>query len=209
MAFPDGLPKKPDWHDLVLVDVAAATMAQPTAAAGPGYGLIEDAAVAVRDGVLSYVGPRAGLPGGAARVIEGRGGLVTPGLIDCHTHLVYGGSRAREFEQRLDGATYEEIARAGGGIVSTVRATRALDEEALVAAALPRLDALLSRRRHHRRNQVGLRPDHRERTPPAARGPPPGGGAASGDTHHVPRRPRDAAGARDADAYIRPGVRAR
>ncbi len=72
------------------------------------------------------------------------GRLVTPGLVDCHTHLVHGGDRAAEFEQRLGGATYEEIARAGGGIASTVRATRAADEAALVAAALPRLDALLA-----------------------------------------------------------------
>jgi imidazolonepropionase len=125
-------------HDLVLVDITAATMA------AAGYGLIADAAIAVTGGRLSYVGPRAGFPGAAGVTIEGRGGLVTPGLIDCHTHLVHGGSRAAEFEQRLRGASYEQIARAGGGILSTVRATRALSEDALVAASLPRLDALLA-----------------------------------------------------------------
>ena len=76
------------------------------------------------------------------RELEGR--LVTPALLDCHTHIVYGGNRAREFEMRLEGATYEEVARAGGGIVSTVKATRAADEEALLAAALPRVDALIA-----------------------------------------------------------------
>ncbi len=125
-------------HDFVFVNVNAATMG------GQSYGLIEDAAVAITDGVLSYVGPRAALPGAARVIHDGRGGVLTPGLIDCHTHLVHGGSRAREFEQRLLGATYEEIARAGGGILSTVRATRALSQDELVAAALPRLGALLA-----------------------------------------------------------------
>jgi imidazolonepropionase len=74
----------------------------------------------------------------------GRGGVLTPGLVDCHTHLVYAGNRAGEFEQRLEGASYEEIARAGGGILSSVRATRAASEDQLVAASLPRLDALLA-----------------------------------------------------------------
>ncbi|WP_252272706.1 imidazolonepropionase [Pseudomonas subflava] len=74
----------------------------------------------------------------------GRGGVMTPGLVDCHTHLVYAGDRAGEFEQRLEGVSYEEIARAGGGILSTVRATRAADEDELVATSLPRLDALLA-----------------------------------------------------------------
>ena len=76
--------------------------------------------------------------------IDCEGRLVTPGLIDCHTHLVFAGDRAAEFEMRLAGASYEEIARAGGGILSTVKATRAASEDALVAAALPRLDALIA-----------------------------------------------------------------
>ena len=74
----------------------------------------------------------------------GRGGVLTPGLVDCHTHLVYAGNRAGEFEQRLEGVSYEEIARAGGGILSSVRATRAASEDELIAASLPRLDALLA-----------------------------------------------------------------
>ena len=122
----------------LFTNVRVATMA------GPGYGLIEDAAVAITGSRLSYVGPRAGFSGSAGRVHDGQGGLLTPGLIDCHTHIVHGGHRAREFEMRLQGASYEAIARAGGGILSTVQATRALDEDALVAASLKRLDALLA-----------------------------------------------------------------
>lgn len=108
--------------------------------------VIEDAAVAVRDGLIVWVGPDAALPAehAAAEAVALEGRLLTPALVDCHTHLVFGGDRAREFEMRLEGASYEEIARAGGGIVSTVRATRAASEDALVAAALPRLDALLA-----------------------------------------------------------------
>src|SRR5690606_37505711 len=77
-------------------------------------------------------------------VEAGRGGVMTPGLVDCHTHLVYAGDRAGEFEQRLEGVSYEEIARAGGGIISSVRATRTASEDDLIAASLPRLDALLA-----------------------------------------------------------------
>lgn len=102
--------------------------------------------LAVEAGRIAYVGPEAGLPERCTGfdTIDCGGRLVTPALIDCHTHLVYGGSRAKEFEMRLEGASYEEIARAGGGIVSTVTATNALSEDALVEAALPRLDALLA-----------------------------------------------------------------
>lgn len=110
---------------------------------GAGYGLLADAAIGVRDGRIAYVGPRTGAP--PARAVEDAGGLLaTPGLIDCHTHLIHGGDRAADFEQRLHGRTYIEIAEAGGGILSTMRATSALDEDALVAAALPRLDAMLA-----------------------------------------------------------------
>lgn len=114
---------------------------------GDGYGAIEDGALAWKDGVLTFVGPRSALPGDAeARadvVIDADGGWITPGLIDCHTHLVFAGDRAHEFELRLEGASYEDIARAGGGIVSTVRAVRAADEDALLVESLPRARALL------------------------------------------------------------------
>lgn len=110
-----------------------------------GYGLVEDAAIVVSDGVIEHVGPETSLPANYNNAqktsLEGR--LVTPGLIDCHTHLVYGGSRAREFELRLNGATYEEIARAGGGIFSTVEATRLASDSALMSSALGRVDAMI------------------------------------------------------------------
>ena len=111
-----------------------------------GYGLVEAGCLVVDKGRIAWVGPEADLPGSyAAAPHHDLGGrLVTPGLIDCHTHVVFGGDRAREFEMRLEGAGYEEIARAGGGILSTVRATRAASEDALVASALPRVDALLA-----------------------------------------------------------------
>jgi len=106
-------------------------------------GIIEDGAIAAKDGHIAWVGPRAALPAHDASVTDCGGAWILPGLIDCHTHLVFGGNRAAEFEQRLGGASYEEIARAGGGILSTMRATRAASEAQLVQAALPRLDALL------------------------------------------------------------------
>ena len=127
------------WHSARL-----ATMAP----GGTPYGAIEDGAIAVHDGHIAWVGATGDLPGPAAGLakdvadLEGR--WVTPGLIDCHTHLVYGGDRAEEFELRLKGASYAEIARAGGGIRSTVAATRSADEAALTASALPRLQALLA-----------------------------------------------------------------
>lgn len=125
----------------LLVNCRAATMAGPAP-----YGLIEDAAIAVTaDGIL-WAGTEAGIPAATAAFprhdLGGR--LVTPALIDCHTHLVHAGNRAGEFEMRLNGASYEEVARAGGGIVSTVRATRAASEEDLIASALPRVDALIA-----------------------------------------------------------------
>lgn len=111
-----------------------------------GYGIIEDGALGWRDGRLAYVGPRSGLPAAedalATEVVDARGDCVTPGLVDCHTHAVFAGDRAAEFEQRLQGASYEAIARAGGGILSTVRDTRAADDEALLAQSLPRARAL-------------------------------------------------------------------
>ena len=110
------------------------------------YGLIECGAIAIQDGLIDWVGSNDEVPAKylvqASRDLEGR--LMTPALIDCHTHVVYGGNRAVEFEMRLEGASYEEIARAGGGIVSTVTATRQADVDQLVKTALPRVDALLA-----------------------------------------------------------------
>ena len=111
----------------------------------PALGVIEDGMIAARDGRIAFVGGRSDFPSDAdaAERIDCAGRWITPGLVDCHTHLVFAGNRALEFEQRLKGASYEEIARAGGGIVSTVAATRAASESELIAGALPRLDALI------------------------------------------------------------------
>ncbi|HET7844519.1 MAG TPA: imidazolonepropionase [Xanthomonadales bacterium] len=111
-------------------------------ASGGGYGLVVDAALAWREGHVAYAGPSASLPDVPERCARDvrrlDGALVTPGLVDCHTHVVFGGDRANEFERRLEGATYEQIARDGGGIASTVRATRAASEDELLAQSLPR-----------------------------------------------------------------------
>jgi imidazolonepropionase len=114
--------------------------------ADDGYGLVEDGVLAWRDGTIVYAGPASTAPSAldGTRRIDAGGTLVTPGLIDCHTHLVFAGDRAGEFEQRLNGASYTDIARAGGGILSTVRATREADDDALFAASLPRARALLA-----------------------------------------------------------------
>ena len=112
----------------------------------PGLGEVADGIIACRDGHILFAGPAADAPSGinATEIVDCDGRWITPGLIDCHTHLVHGGDRAHEFELRLAGASYEEIARAGGGIVSTMTATRAASEAELVASALPRLDALIA-----------------------------------------------------------------
>jgi imidazolonepropionase len=110
-----------------------------------GMGVVEDGVVASSGGRIAYAGPAADAPAFEAReTIDCEGRWITPGLIDPHTHLVFGGDRAHEFELRLAGASYEEIARAGGGIVSTMKATRAASRAELVASALPRLDALIA-----------------------------------------------------------------
>lgn len=130
---------------LLLKNAAVATMASGASAAGNAYGLQNRAAVAIEDGKIRWVGPTE--EAGAFSDFEDRdldGRLVTPALIDCHTHIVHGGHRAWEFEMRLKGATYEEVARAGGGIISTVQATRGATEDHLVKSALPRLDALIA-----------------------------------------------------------------
>ena len=110
------------------------------------YGLIRNAALALQGAQIAWVGPTDAVPPEwrGAESLDLGGKLITPGLIDCHTHVVHGGNRAREFEMRLEGASYAEIARAGGGIVSTVTQTRAASLDALVASALPRVDALIA-----------------------------------------------------------------
>jgi imidazolonepropionase len=110
-----------------------------------GLGIVEDGLVAASSGRIVYAGPRSGAPSFVAKEqFDLQGRWVTPGLIDCHTHLIHGGDRAHEFEMRLAGATYEEIARAGGGIRSTVNATRATSEEDLMLTGFRRLDALIA-----------------------------------------------------------------
>ncbi|MCK6105433.1 MULTISPECIES: imidazolonepropionase [Brevundimonas] len=127
--------------DRVWTNARLATVA-PDAS---GLGIVENGVIAARDGFIVHVGAASEAPSfDPAEIIDCGGRWITPGLIDPHTHLVYGGDRAHEFEVRLAGATYEEIARAGGGIASTVAATRALDEAGLIATALPRLDALIA-----------------------------------------------------------------
>jgi imidazolonepropionase len=110
----------------------------------PRLGAIEPGAIAVRDGRIAWVGPDADLPASNAPSTDCEGRWITPGLVDCHTHLVWAGDRAREFGMRLEGATYEQIARAGGGIVSTVRQVRDATEDDLLSQTLPRLDALIA-----------------------------------------------------------------
>ena len=109
-----------------------------------GYNLIENGVIEISDDVVSWVGSEENYQGDKTNMENLGGRLVTPGLIDCHTHLVFGGDRAREFEMRLKGASYEEISKAGGGIVSTMKATRSSSLDELVESALPRLDALIA-----------------------------------------------------------------
>jgi len=126
---------------LVLSNAAVAIVDDETT----GYRLVERASIAIDGSAIAWVGADVDLPdayrGAASRDLEGR--VVTPGLIDCHTHIVYGGDRAREFEMRLEGVAYEEIARAGGGILSSVRSTREASEDELLGRALERVDTLL------------------------------------------------------------------
>ncbi len=134
---------EPARPETIWLNARLATLA----AERPGLGVVERGAIAARDGRIAFVGPEADLPAAwrsGARVVDCAGRWITPGLIDCHTHLVYAGNRAREFEMRLAGASYEEIARAGGGIIATVGATRAASEDELLRQTLPRLDALIA-----------------------------------------------------------------
>jgi imidazolonepropionase len=123
--------------DALYTNVNLATMAD-------GYGELRDAAIAVADGRIAWLGPRRDLPHGARETHDCGGAWLTPGLIDCHTHIVHAGNRSGEFEARLNGASYEEIARAGGGIMSTVRATRAASVDELVRQSAPRVASLLA-----------------------------------------------------------------
>ena len=128
--------------DQVWIDVNVATMDTNIQEA---YGVIPQAAIAVKDGKIAWVGPRSELPEFdvlATPVYRGKGGWITPGLIDAHTHLVFAGNRANEFEQRLQGASYQAITRAGGGIISTVNACREADEAELFELGRQRLNAL-------------------------------------------------------------------
>lgn len=129
--------------DLLLHGAALATLEGEE-----GYGAIADGAIACRDGRIAFVGRADGLPGApqdlADDVVDLSGGWITPALVDCHTHLVFAGNRAREAQMRLEGASYEAIARAGGGILSSVRATREASEDALFAQSLPRAAALVA-----------------------------------------------------------------
>jgi imidazolonepropionase len=136
-------PRDTDRPETIWLNARLATLTDGR----PGVGVIEPGAIAAREGRIAFAGPEDQLPAAwrdSARVIDCEGRWITPALIDCHTHLVYGGDRAHEFELRLAGATYEQIAREGGGILSTVRATRAATEEELLRSALLRLDALIA-----------------------------------------------------------------
>ena len=129
-------------EDQVFTKLRAAAMTEGS----EPYGMVEEAAIAVIDGKIAWIGSEVELPAefdGLKRSPQ-QGRLVTPALIDCHTHVVHGGNRAVEFELRLNGASYEEVARAGGGIISTVKATRAASVKDLVSQALPRIDAMLA-----------------------------------------------------------------
>ena len=125
--------------DLLVTNVNLVTMRDAA-----GYGLVRDGALGIRDGVIGWIGAGCDLPRGACadRTIDAGGRLATPGLVDCHTHLVYAGSRANEFERRQEGVSYAEIAASGGGIQSTVSATRAATEDQLAAASARRLEAM-------------------------------------------------------------------
>ncbi len=128
--------------DTIWINARLATMAPGK----PGIGIVENGCIAAKDGRIAFVGPASELPTDieARTRIDCEGRWITPGLVDCHTHLIYGGNRAAEFAMRLEGASYEDISRAGGGIASSMKATRAASEQQLVASGLKRLDHLLA-----------------------------------------------------------------
>jgi imidazolonepropionase len=138
-----GAGEKPSSRTRIWRNARLATMSPSL----PGLGVLDDGAIVARAGRIVFAGPAAEVPAALTRdaeIIDCEGRWITPGLIDCHTHLVHAGNRANEFEMRLAGATYEEVARAGGGIVSSVKALRAASEDDLVRETLPRLDALIA-----------------------------------------------------------------
>ena len=129
-------------NDKVLIHADLATMDD----IGGAYGLIKNGALAISGGHIMWVGPCAELPNiyKTWPKEDHTGRLITPALIDCHTHIIHGGDRSDEFEMRLNGASYEDVSRAGGGIISTVTQTRAASEDSLIASALPRIDCLIA-----------------------------------------------------------------
>jgi imidazolonepropionase len=138
-----GAGEKPSSRTRIWRNARLATMSPSL----PGLGVVDGGAIVARAGRIVFAGPAAEVPAALMRdaeIIDCEGRWITPGLIDCHTHLVHAGNRANEFEMRLVGATYEEVARAGGGIVSSVKALRAASEDDLVSETLPRLDALIA-----------------------------------------------------------------
>lgn len=134
-----------EWDQLIR-NVNLATFDLARTSDQDDYGVITDAAIAIAAGRIAWLGQECDLPSSARaiEVVDGNGQWLLPGFVDCHTHLVFGGNRAAEFEQRLQGVSYEEIARAGGGIANTVKATRRADVDTLVSQALPRLRALMN-----------------------------------------------------------------
>jgi imidazolonepropionase len=138
-----GAREKPSSRTRIWHNARLATMSQSL----PGLGVVDDGAIVASEGRIVFAGPAAEIPAALTReaeIMDCGGRWITPGLIDCHTHLVHAGNRANEFEMRLAGATYEEVALAGGGIVSSVKALRAASEDDLVRETLPRLDALIN-----------------------------------------------------------------
>lgn len=129
-----------------FTNATIATASPPSTSGKPDYGLLLDAALIITNGTISWIGASSEIPDSYIHTprTDLHGKLITPGLIDCHTHLVYAGNRANEFEQRLEGVSYQDIAKAGGGIISTVNATRAASEAELLRETLPRVDSLIN-----------------------------------------------------------------
>ena len=191
-----------EW-DALWVNARLATMAP---GARTPYGAIEPGAIAVAEGRIAWVGEMDALPESASRGVprhEAGGAWITPGLIDCHTHLVYAGSRAAEFEQRLEGTSYEDIARRGGGILSTGEGDPG-GERGSSGRARAASDRITPRGGgHHHRDKVGLRPRCRHRAAPASGRAPGRLRCAGGCRHHLPRRAPGSSGIRGPDGRVR------